>query len=829
MSAGWSIGDAATFWASRQATSILQYPVSMRREQQLAERRRERLDTMQDQEDNFLQLHRLQNTHEDSIIETSQAEDLEFWAKYQSWTFCANHGKLHGRKLLPPFRKRTATALFTAWKCSRSTYDVPSTDDVPLVLRRLTIEDQHVLSPFHVHCGDYRKMFNGYRQRTGPFRVSWSSTLVRDKIDKIADEDRQDRLLDAYYYLLHSAQSSYLQFVRNQLHGERKPFLYEIYSSPRYHGVECALWPALYFRMSLCESVLEGQNNRASGKISYMHKVLSPVVDFTINYDILQYQYDRWLFKTITGAVNASKDSGCSPNRSLENKSFSKTFWQHQHLFLIDAVHQYGFPSLFITISPYEWTFPCPPFIEEIRNTYGKDTTEVAVLETLHIAHVLEQLVRGYLTDGNSNRWRTHVLSNVHDRASKNVRTFFYCFEFQQRGTLHLHMLIWLEDVSSIRADVMHACVPWDNAHDAFLVANTQKSHQSCLPVNNAPYAFITNTNGNTTLQFQYTEYDAQRKIRAYITTLLGSLKCRTDVQLADGKAMLLKYVSSYVTKMHESATSEGLYCKDVTGYQAAHSFLRTVTPLEPEMVFQLSNIKVCWTDKMTILFRPPFPDQTTTHKIYIYLQSPRAEKDQSLLHWLRCHQTSSSKAKPYGEDRVLVGVKYVSVFNPIFFYQHLTMHHPHRHVEDLHHPEASTMPSTIAYFAQCAVLTPESWNTSEAITAFFENEGHKDYFINTIVSYVHSLYDILHLWRIGVVTSDITDVSSICVERLSTIAASKRYLHRHYGRSLHPPKHSVRPVSKSKHCHLGEISCTVGKARYWQIASSNSRHRLRH
>ena len=170
---------------------------------------------------------------------------------------------------------------------------------------------------------------------------------------------------------------------------------------------------------------------------------------------------------------------------------------------------------------------------------------------------------------------------------------------------------------------------------------------------------------------------------------------------------MLLKYVSSYVTKMHESAISEGLYCKDVTGYQAAHSFLRTVTPLEPEMVFQLSNIKVCWTDKMTILFRPPFPEQSSTHKVYnMYLERPLGEDDQSLLQWLRCHQTSSSKAKAYATDRVLVGVKYLSVFNPIFFYQHLTMHHPHRRVEDLHHPQVTTMPSTSLLRAVCGSHT---------------------------------------------------------------------------------------------------------------------------
>ena len=171
-------------------------------------------------------------------------------------------------------------------------------------------------------------------------------------------------------------------------------------------------------------------------------------------------------------------------------------------------------------------------------------------------------------------------------------------------------MLVWVDNISATRADLLHASVPWDNAHDAFLVASTQKSDKSCLAVNHHPDSFTTDPLGNTTLQFLHTEDDAERHIRAYITTLLGSLHCRTDVQLAD-KTLLLKYVSSYVTKMHESATSEGLYCTDVTGYQAANSFLRTVKPLEPEMVFQLSNIKVCWSDKMTVLFRPPFPDQT--------------------------------------------------------------------------------------------------------------------------------------------------------------------------------------------------------------------------
>ena len=46
----------------------------------------------------------------------------------------------------------------------------------------------------------------------------------------------------------------------------------------------------------------------------------------------------------------------------------------------------------FITISPYEWTFPFPPFLEDMRARYFKDVTDIPTIETLHIAHVLEQI-----------------------------------------------------------------------------------------------------------------------------------------------------------------------------------------------------------------------------------------------------------------------------------------------------------------------------------------------------------------------------------------------------------------------------------------------------
>ena len=128
--------------------------------------------------------------------------------------------------------------------------------------------------------------------------------------------------------------------------------------------------------------------------------------------------------------------------------------------------------------------------------------------------------------------------------------------------------------------------IPWENRTDAFLVADTQKSDHSSLSLHAGPNAFVQSLEGNSRLQLHYTEEEARRSIRAYVTTLLGSLRCRTNVQVAGGKGMLLRYVTSHVTKMHVASTSKGLYSSDVSGYQAANSFLWTVWPLAPEMVF---------------------------------------------------------------------------------------------------------------------------------------------------------------------------------------------------------------------------------------------------
>ena len=76
-------------------------------------------------------------------------------------------------------------------------------------------------------------------------------------------------------------------------------------------------------------------------------------------------------------------------------------------------------------------------------------------------------------------------------------------------------------------------------------------------------------------------------------------------------------------------------------------------------------------------------------------------------------------------------------------------------------------MPKPIQFFAQAISLAPDHWSTAEQITSRFHSQGHKNYFLNTIVSFVMSLYDILHLWRIRVVDGEVGPLSSLSIKRL--------------------------------------------------------------
>lgn len=215
-------------------------------------------------------------------------------------------------------------------------------------------------------------MMFSYRVRKEPFKIKWAQDDVEVKICKIAEPVSRRRTRATFNYLMNKSNCSYKKFILMHRSHVREPWIFELFSHPAFHGVETALWPNLYHENALCESFLEGQETRKSGKVSFMTKITSAVSDYAIHYNLVHYQYDRSLFKTITGAINSAKQGQCSPPTALEAKTFSHQYWANQHHYLKDAVRQFGFPSMFITISPFEWTFLFPPWLNNLRNQTGK-------------------------------------------------------------------------------------------------------------------------------------------------------------------------------------------------------------------------------------------------------------------------------------------------------------------------------------------------------------------------------------------------------------------------------------------------------------------------
>ena len=346
----WLFWEAEVFWDDR---------VFGRRESMIDEKeRREQRDNLK--RDNFLHLNRVRLIDSDSVLIRKRHSDsghLTFWCHESVWTYCSNCNSMSREKLLQRYRKRPKTRNAKTCVCLEDRYVVPLLSSIPESLRDLSLSEVCALRPFDLHCGDYRKHEHGYRQKNGMCRLSVSLSSVQEKICRLEDRAARKRCRKAYNYLIVSEESSYAKFVnkREQLIGEGKQL--NMYNFAEMEGMECCLWPNLHLFTSLCETVLKGNESRLSRKVSFLIKTFSQVIDYSLQFELLQFQYDLWIFKTVSGALSSARKMNCSPARALNAKTFSTGYWKDQYRLLLDAVDQFGYPTVFVTISPYEWHF----------------------------------------------------------------------------------------------------------------------------------------------------------------------------------------------------------------------------------------------------------------------------------------------------------------------------------------------------------------------------------------------------------------------------------------------------------------------------------------
>nr|CAB3220780.1 A-kinase anchor protein 14-like [Phallusia mammillata] len=592
---------AQQYWQSRRQRRIVVMTNLDERNQRVATAWENRLLPAQQQCRDFFQRANLQHTaHNPSLQSISQK--LTSWAKDGAWRYCNSCYSLLPCQLSPSCSLPRPTTPSDC-PCKSSTYSVPRHNQWPSELLCLTAEDARHLSLYEVHVGNTRKAQHGYRCKDGIFRLTLKSTSPQHNIESVSDPIRKAALRRAYDWLMACTNSEYSNFVQKLQRNElvKKPNI-SVICNEKY--LECAIWPVLYWNREWCESSIHNATSHASMKKAFCVKAMSSIMDYGQHFELIRFNYDRWLFKTFTGAIDTSKKYGCSPARALDSKHFSPTYWQWQHCYLIDCTAQFGLPDVFITISPYEWTFPQSSWLEEGMASFGSDPTDLAFWETRHIAHILEQFIRGYICGKTKYNWRNPILGH------NNVISYFYRFEFQQRGTLHVHLIAWLKDRTKIDMARIKSTITANDEDLAKFVYRHQKSDKSAqgLIVSEEPNHF---DNANRFIPRRL-QIDQELNIRTYIDSILISLQSSMDLQMGNSQALLLNYVAGYVAKHQDSFFTVSSLLTHFDSHSMAVRYMKTMTPSEPEMTLALEGTQLAYTSSRTKNtcgpYHPPAP-----------------------------------------------------------------------------------------------------------------------------------------------------------------------------------------------------------------------------
>ena len=363
--------------------------------------------------------------------------------------------------------------------------------------------------------------------------------------------------------------------------------------------------------------------------------------------------------------------------------------------------------------------------------------------------NVLEQVVRGYLCGSNDSHWRNHIFNYNRLANKQNVKTYFYRFEFQKRGTIHLHLLVWLDNVKYIQYERLQADLPNDNAPLLFYVEKYQVSDKSYLPIHDGQ-TNVLEENGTKRIQLSHPANAFAKQFRGYIDTVLPCLQCSMDVQTTDGRGMILKYVASYVCKAQESYHSDALYCRDLAPSTAAFRYALSLDICEPEMWVLLSSKKISWSVGTRKKFTVPIEEGAAINNTLLkYYNRPEKYDHQSLLQWLHSVDETKSPPKDYSKKKnILVGIKHVSYMNPQYFFQHLLLHFPHRDLNDVLPVSDDNLPSQIRHFHTAHMLMAEIFSDPTSFTDTIEHEGHKQYYVITVRSYIQSCIDLDNMYH---------------------------------------------------------------------------------
>lgn len=237
----WSENQSQRLWNARRFSLIGRDEGMINRQQRLQRANTERTQRREREQQDFQRTNVRQNQHPNAeqTLGRQDSENLEFWAKHGSWTYCSQCYKLIQLRLLPRFKNKPITKPKNGCTCQEGRYPTPTNDDIPNVLRNLSLAEICSLRPLTIHNGDYSRMENGYRQKGGIFRLKWSRLSVPEKINALPDLPSRQRTHAAYQHLINDTESSYQEFLTRRDDSMREGQEFNLYDYEQRRYVEC--------------------------------------------------------------------------------------------------------------------------------------------------------------------------------------------------------------------------------------------------------------------------------------------------------------------------------------------------------------------------------------------------------------------------------------------------------------------------------------------------------------------------------------------------------------------------------------------------------------
>ena len=822
------------------------------------------------------------------------SQNFEQWCRFHSWSMRSSCHCLTTRDLTEGTLHKDQTVHITEKACPQcrgsAAGAAPQWDDVPPALQALPSSVREALVPLEIDVGPFVRAQNqggyptGYRQHSTMMRFRWKPAKVKQTIQGLPRAERRQARAAYDYLMAHQDVCTYEEFITEHgkylaaheagsisiygafLHGKRFRIPLLVFLRVRLCqepderqrrrrlqfiervGLECALWPWLFWRTDLCfshvrandprrlarqsketlEHVLQGRMPepkrrhrrksaadagaeepaeeepsdaeqepeeeeddglvRHSVKRHFQKLALGPLMDYSSNFHILQYVFDLHLWSDLGSKKNLG--SGVSMRVIMKGNSFSPLYWKEVHFTLLDAVRQLGYPKLFFTIAPYEWSFPYHAALQDAMKKQVRARLELPFHETLHITHVLMQTIRGLLvgSTGNASKgpWRSQMFQVVDEQGKQKKLHAFTRLEFQDghrkeptqayhgSGRVHVHALIFcdVEDLPQLELDKkLSATLPKDDPVLRGFVEGSQldRKRKSGWPLHAEASTYDMESKK---LLLHHTPEDKAAGLRAYVPDLMAVLQCHQDWQFADDDGMLRAYVTKYVSKFSDSASDEWLN-DHADATSIASTVLMRYKPMEPEMVLQLCGQKfrqwhVTTMSRGRRYFQVPWPEKAAAKKpaeieqyeaaawargkISLLDFLRKTTKDGEILAWLKkawkqsgeqtSLETFAANYRMQGEK--LVAADMVSRLNDHFYGQWLVLHVPFKRLEtDLICDEiAQKVPAAHRNFAW-ALSCPHPvaramWHDEAAMRAEMKLEAHTKQHIDTVVQMVH-------------------------------------------------------------------------------------------